>query len=97
MVPTMAWMIRPAHYPFWLAVICRFSPAWVDARTKARPELRGPPAGTDDIAFIGKLLDVFQPVSLNERMHARARMRAWGGTSHVSALDRAAIPTRRPP
>ncbi|WP_426421390.1 alpha/beta hydrolase family esterase [Bradyrhizobium genosp. A] len=31
--------------------------AWADARTKAGPELRGPPAGTDDVAFIGKLVE----------------------------------------
>jgi polyhydroxybutyrate depolymerase len=31
--------------------------AWADARTKAGPALRGPPAGTDDVAFIAKLVD----------------------------------------
>lgn len=31
--------------------------AWADARTKAGPELRGPPTGTDDIAFIAKLVE----------------------------------------
>ncbi|MET4602012.1 polyhydroxybutyrate depolymerase [Bradyrhizobium sp. JR4.1] len=31
--------------------------AWVDARTKAGPALRGPPAGTDDVAFIAKLVE----------------------------------------
>ncbi|PJG52446.1 polyhydroxybutyrate depolymerase [Bradyrhizobium forestalis] len=31
--------------------------AWADARTKAGPALRGPPAGTDDIAFIAKLVE----------------------------------------
>ncbi|MEH2490678.1 alpha/beta hydrolase family esterase [Bradyrhizobium sp. AZCC 2230] len=31
--------------------------AWTDARTKAGPELRGPPAGTDDVAFIAKLVE----------------------------------------
>jgi polyhydroxybutyrate depolymerase len=31
--------------------------AWADARTKAGPELRGPPAGTDDVAFIAKLVE----------------------------------------
>ena len=31
--------------------------AWADARTKAGPELRGPPAGTDDVAFITKLVE----------------------------------------
>ncbi|MCG2629701.1 prolyl oligopeptidase family serine peptidase [Bradyrhizobium sp. WYCCWR 13023] len=31
--------------------------AWADARTKAGPELRGPPPGTDDVAFIAKLVD----------------------------------------
>ncbi|MBR0950465.1 alpha/beta hydrolase family esterase [Bradyrhizobium canariense] len=31
--------------------------AWADARTKAGPALRGPPPGTDDIAFIAKLVD----------------------------------------
>lgn len=30
--------------------------AWADARTKAGPELRGPPPGTDDVAFIAKLV-----------------------------------------
>ncbi|WP_456619628.1 MULTISPECIES: alpha/beta hydrolase family esterase [unclassified Bradyrhizobium] len=30
--------------------------AWADARTKAGPALRGPPPGTDDIAFIAKLV-----------------------------------------
>lgn len=33
--------------------------AWADARTKAGPELRGPPAGTDDVAFIAKLVEKF--------------------------------------
>lgn len=31
--------------------------AWADARTKAGPALRGPPIGTDDIAFIAKLVE----------------------------------------
>ena len=31
--------------------------AWADARTKAGPALRGPPAGTDDVAFIAKLVE----------------------------------------
>lgn len=31
--------------------------AWVDARTKAGPALRGPPPGTDDVAFIAKLVE----------------------------------------
>jgi polyhydroxybutyrate depolymerase len=31
--------------------------AWADARTKAGPELRGPPPGTDDVAFIAKLVE----------------------------------------
>ncbi|WP_235939577.1 alpha/beta hydrolase family esterase [Bradyrhizobium hipponense] len=31
--------------------------AWADARTKAGPALRGPPPGTDDIAFIAKLVE----------------------------------------
>ncbi|EIG60739.1 poly(3-hydroxybutyrate) depolymerase [Bradyrhizobium sp. WSM1253] len=31
--------------------------AWVDARTKAGPALRGPRAGTDDVAFIAKLVE----------------------------------------
>ena len=31
--------------------------AWADARTKAGPELRGPPPGTDDVAFITKLVE----------------------------------------
>jgi polyhydroxybutyrate depolymerase len=31
--------------------------AWADARTKAGPELRGPPAGTDDVAFIARLVE----------------------------------------
>jgi polyhydroxybutyrate depolymerase len=31
--------------------------AWADARTKAGPALRGPPEGTDDVAFIGKLVE----------------------------------------
>ncbi|MDA9476183.1 polyhydroxybutyrate depolymerase [Bradyrhizobium sp. CCBAU 65884] len=31
--------------------------AWADARTKAGPALRGPPAGTDDIAFLAKLVE----------------------------------------
>lgn len=31
--------------------------AWADARTKAGPELRGPPVGTDDVAFIAKLVE----------------------------------------
>lgn len=31
--------------------------AWADARTKAGPALRGPPAGTDDIAFIARLVE----------------------------------------
>lgn len=31
--------------------------AWADARTKAGPALRGPPVGTDDIAFITKLVE----------------------------------------
>jgi polyhydroxybutyrate depolymerase len=31
--------------------------AWADARTKAGPELRGPPTGTDDVAFIAKLVE----------------------------------------
>lgn len=31
--------------------------AWADARTKAGPELRGPPAGTDDVAFIAKIIE----------------------------------------
>ena len=31
--------------------------AWADARTKAGPALRGPPAGTDDVAFITKLVE----------------------------------------
>lgn len=31
--------------------------AWADARTKARPALRGPPPGTDDVAFIAKLVE----------------------------------------
>lgn len=30
--------------------------AWADARTKAGPELRGPPPGTDDVAFVAKLV-----------------------------------------
>lgn len=30
--------------------------AWADARTKAGPELRGPPPGTDDVGFIAKLV-----------------------------------------
>jgi polyhydroxybutyrate depolymerase len=33
--------------------------AWADARTKAGPALRGPPAGTDDVAFIAKLVDKY--------------------------------------
>jgi polyhydroxybutyrate depolymerase len=31
--------------------------AWADARTKAGPALSGPPAGTDDVAFIAKLVE----------------------------------------
>ncbi|MBB4361866.1 polyhydroxybutyrate depolymerase [Bradyrhizobium sp. CIR18] len=31
--------------------------AWADARTKAGPALRGPPAGTDDVAFLAKLVE----------------------------------------
>ncbi|MCK1547294.1 prolyl oligopeptidase family serine peptidase [Bradyrhizobium sp. 147] len=31
--------------------------AWADARTKAGPALRGPPEGTDDVAFIAKLVE----------------------------------------
>lgn len=31
--------------------------AWADARTKAGPALRGPPPGTDDVAFIAKLVE----------------------------------------
>lgn len=31
--------------------------AWADARTKAGPALRGPPVGTDDVAFIAKLVE----------------------------------------
>jgi polyhydroxybutyrate depolymerase len=31
--------------------------AWADARTKAGPALRGPPAGTDDVGFIAKLVE----------------------------------------
>ncbi|WP_271539517.1 alpha/beta hydrolase family esterase [Bradyrhizobium sp. CCBAU 45321] len=31
--------------------------AWADARTKAGPALRGPPAGTDDVAFIARLVE----------------------------------------
>lgn len=31
--------------------------AWADARTKAGPELRGPPPGTDDVSFIAKLVE----------------------------------------
>jgi len=31
--------------------------AWADARTKAGPALRGPPTGTDDVAFIAKLVE----------------------------------------
>ncbi|MCK1425476.1 dienelactone hydrolase family protein [Bradyrhizobium sp. 180] len=31
--------------------------AWADARTKAGPALRGPPEGTDDVAFIAKLIE----------------------------------------
>jgi len=31
--------------------------AWADARTKAGPALRGPPDGTDDVAFIAKLVE----------------------------------------
>lgn len=31
--------------------------AWADARTKAGPALRGPPAGTDDVVFIAKLVE----------------------------------------
>ncbi|MGC0391631.1 MULTISPECIES: CE1 family esterase [Bradyrhizobium] len=31
--------------------------SWADARTKAGPALRGPPAGTDDVGFIAKLAE----------------------------------------
>lgn len=31
--------------------------AWADARTKAGPALRDPPPGTDDVAFIAKLVE----------------------------------------
>ncbi|MGL9620229.1 PHB depolymerase family esterase [Bradyrhizobium sp. U531] len=31
--------------------------AWADARTKAGPALRGPPEGTDDVAFIATLVE----------------------------------------
>lgn len=31
--------------------------AWADARTKAGPALRGPPPGTDDVAFIARLVE----------------------------------------
>ena len=31
--------------------------AWADARTKAGPALRGPPEGTDDVAFIAELVE----------------------------------------
>ncbi|PDT88416.1 polyhydroxybutyrate depolymerase [Bradyrhizobium sp. Y36] len=31
--------------------------AWADARTKAGPTLRGPPEGTDDVAFIATLVE----------------------------------------
>ncbi|MBR0852430.1 prolyl oligopeptidase family serine peptidase [Bradyrhizobium diazoefficiens] len=31
--------------------------AWADARTKAGPTLRGPPEGTDDVAFIARLVE----------------------------------------
>ncbi|WIW46063.1 PHB depolymerase family esterase [Bradyrhizobium sp. 62B] len=31
--------------------------AWADARTKAGPALSGPPPGTDDVAFIAKLVE----------------------------------------
>jgi polyhydroxybutyrate depolymerase len=31
--------------------------AWADARTKAGPAIRGPPEGTDDVAFIAKVVE----------------------------------------
>ena len=46
--------------------------AWADARTKAGPALRGPPAGTDDVAFIAKLVE---KLVADGRSEARLRRR----------------------
>jgi len=57
MITRTAWPIVAKREGFAVVFPDGLNHAWADARTKAGPELRGPPPGTDDVAFIGKLVD----------------------------------------
>ena len=57
MITRTAWPQVAKRAGFAVAFPDGLNHAWADARTRAGPELRGPPAGTDDVAFIAKLVD----------------------------------------
>ncbi|WFU24378.1 PHB depolymerase family esterase [Bradyrhizobium sp. CB1717] len=57
MIARTAWPQVAKREGFAVAFPDGLNHAWADARTKAGPALRGPPDGTDDIAFIAKLVE----------------------------------------
>lgn len=57
MIARTAWPQVAKREGFAVAFPDGLNHAWADARTKAGPALRGPPPGTDDVAFIAKLVE----------------------------------------
>jgi polyhydroxybutyrate depolymerase len=57
MVAHTAWPLVAKREGFAVVFPDGLNHAWADARTKAGPALRGPPEGTDDVAFIAKLVE----------------------------------------
>jgi polyhydroxybutyrate depolymerase len=56
MITRTAWPQVARREGFAVAFPDGLNHAWADARTKAGPALRGPPPGTDDVAFIAGLV-----------------------------------------
>lgn len=57
MIARTAWPQVAKREGFAVAFPDGLNHAWADARTRAGPALRGPPPGTDDVAFIAKLVE----------------------------------------
>lgn len=60
--------------------------AWADARTKAGPELRGPPPGTDDVGFIAKLVEKLVADGTADARHVYVTGVSNGGAMAMTLL-----------
>jgi polyhydroxybutyrate depolymerase len=60
--------------------------AWADTRTKAGPELRGPPPGTDDVGFIAKLVEKLVADGTADARHVYVTGVSNGGAMAMTLL-----------